>query len=115
MIATQNGICLFDPANGKCQQLFQDSKEGKKIKMVADVTFDSNGTLWIAATGEGVFSYRFDTGKLTNYRHDTADPHSISNNNVNNITQDSKGKSVVRHFGQRTGLIPPCQQRLREL
>lgn len=29
--------------------------------MVADVTFDSNGTLWIAATGEGVFSYRFDT------------------------------------------------------
>ena len=28
------------------------------------------GTLWIAATGEGVFSYRFDTGKLTNYRHE---------------------------------------------
>lgn len=26
--------------------------------MVADVTFDSEGTLWIAATGEGVFSYR---------------------------------------------------------
>ena len=22
---------------------------------------------------------------------------------------------MVRHFGQRTGLIPPCQQRLREL
>ena len=36
--------------------------------MVADVTFDSEGTIWIAATGEGVFSYRFDTCKLTNYR-----------------------------------------------
>lgn len=32
VIATQNGICLFDPANGKCQQLFQDSKEGKKSR-----------------------------------------------------------------------------------
>ena len=64
VIATQNGVCLFNPADGKCRQLFQDSKEGKKIKMVADVNFDSNGTLWIAATGEGVFSYRFDTGKL---------------------------------------------------
>ena len=70
IIATQNGVCLFDPANGQCQQLFKDSKEGKSIKMVADVTFDSEGTLWIAATGEGVFSYRFDTCKLTNYRHD---------------------------------------------
>lgn len=58
IIATQNGVCLFDPANGQCQQLFKDSKEGKSIKMVADVTFDSEGTLWIAATGEGVFSYR---------------------------------------------------------
>ena len=70
IIATQNGVCLFDPANGQCQQLFKDSKEGKSIKMVADVTFDSEGTLWIAATGEGVFSYRFNTCKLTNYRHD---------------------------------------------
>ena len=41
IIATQNGVCLFDPANGQCQQLFKDSKEGKSIKMVADVTFDS--------------------------------------------------------------------------
>ena len=108
VIATQNGICLFDPANGKCQQLFQDSKEGKKIKMVADVTFDSNGTLWIAATGEGVFSYRFDTGKLTNYRHDTADPHSISNNNVNNITQDSKGNLWFATSGSGLDLYRPA-------
>ena len=76
--------------------------------MVADVTFDSNGTLWIAATGEGVFSYRFDTGKLTNYRHDTADPHSISNNNVNNITQDSKGNLWFATSGSGLDLYRPA-------
>ena len=59
--------------------------------MVADVEVDNSGTLWIAATGEGIFSYRFDTNKLTNYRHDGTQAHSLSNNNVNNIMQDSKG------------------------
>ena len=70
IVATQNGVCLFNPQTGKCQQLFKDSKEGRKIAMVADVEVDNNGTLWIAATGEGIFSYRFDTNKLTNYRHE---------------------------------------------
>lgn len=91
VVATQRGICLFDPADGKCRRLFEDSKEGRKIKMVADVMFDRDGLLWIAATGEGVFSYDFATQKLTNYRHQPSDPHSLSNNNVNNMMQDSHG------------------------
>ena len=108
IIATQNGVCLFDPANGQCQQLFKDSKEGKSIKMVADVTFDSEGTLWIAATGEGVFSYRFDTCRLTNYRHDATNPNSLSNNNVNNITQDSKGNLWFSTSGSGLDLYRPA-------
>ena len=107
IIATQNGVCLFNPANGQCRQLFKDSKEGKSIKMVADVVFDSEGTLWIAATGEGVFSYRFDTRKLTNYRHDAANPNSLSNNNVNNITQDSKGNLWFSTSGSGLDLYRP--------
>ena len=91
IVATQNGVCLFDTNQGKCQQLFKDSKEGRRIKMVADIMFDNEGTLWIAATGEGVFSYRFDTGKLTNYSANPHDSTSISNNNINNISQDSEG------------------------
>ena len=108
IIATQNGVCLFDHANGQCQQLYKDSKEGKSIKMVADVTFDSEGTLWVAATGEGVFSYRFDTCKLTNYRHDATNPNSLSNNNVNNITQDSKGNLWFSTSGSGLDLYRPA-------
>ena len=59
--------------------------------MVASLCFDKNGTLWIAATGEGVYSYRFDSGELTNYSHNPATPNSLSNNNINNITLDSSG------------------------
>ena len=108
VIATQNGVCLFDPQNGLCKQLFKDDKEGRNIKMVADIEFDNKGTLWIAATGEGVFSYRFDSNKLTNYRHDPAKPHSLSNNNINNITQDSKGNLWFSTSGSGLDLYLPA-------
>lgn len=91
IIATQDGVCMFNPQNGKCKQLFKDTHEGRSIKMVADLFFDNKGTLWIAATGEGVFSYRFDTNKLVNYRHNREDSTSISNNNINSIAQDHAG------------------------
>ena len=91
VVATQKGVCLFSPATGSCEQLFQETKEGRGIGMVASLCIDNDGTLWVAATGEGVYSYRFDTGKLTNYPHNPANPNSLSNNNINNIMQDSNG------------------------
>lgn len=91
VIATQNGVCLFNPSSGTCRQLFKETKAGREIGMVASLCFDKEGTLWIAATGEGVFSYRFDTDKLTKYSHNPSHPSSLSNNNVNSIMQDSNG------------------------
>ncbi|MDO4162907.1 MAG: two-component regulator propeller domain-containing protein [Bacteroides sp.] len=107
IVATQNGVCMFNPTDGKCRQLFKDSEEGRSIKMVAKVTFDRNGNLWIAATGEGVFKYRFDTHKLTNYRHDPNLAGSLSNNNINNITQDSKGNLWFSTSGSGLDLYHP--------
>ncbi|MBR8704266.1 hybrid sensor histidine kinase/response regulator transcription factor [Bacteroides pyogenes] len=91
IVATQAGACLFDPVTGKARLLFQETKEGREIKMVASLCLDREGTLWVAATGKGVYTYRFDTGKLTNYAHIPSSPNSLSNNNVNSITQDSEG------------------------
>lgn len=51
VVATQNGVCLFNPATGACQQLFKETKEGRGIGMVASLYIDKDGTLWIAATG----------------------------------------------------------------
>lgn len=91
VVATQDGLCLFNPNNGKSQQLLKNFKEGKEIKMVSSLCFDRKGTLWIAATGKGVFAYRFDSNKLKVYVHDSNLPNSISNNNINDITEDSQG------------------------
>ena len=46
--------------------------------MVASLCIDNDGTLWVAATGEGVYSYRFDTGKLTNYPHNPLPIRTVS-------------------------------------
>ncbi len=88
IVATQNGVCLFSPRTGKCRQMFKDTEDGRLIKMVADLFVDYYGTLWIAATGEGVFSYDFEKDALTHYKYNPLIISSISSNNINNISQD---------------------------
>jgi len=107
IIATQNGVCLFNPQNSQCKQLFKDKKQGQYIKMVADLELDHNGTLWIAATGEGLFSYNFKSKRLINYRHKPGNLYSLSNNNVNNIMQDRKGNIWISTSGSGLDLYRP--------
>ena len=108
ILATQNGVCLFNPETGKCRQLFQDTAEGRKIKMTADVTFDAEGALWMAVTGEGVFRYQFEDKTLTNFRHDPANANSLSNNNVYNIALDSHGNLWFSTSGSGLDLFRPA-------
>ena len=102
ILATQNGVCMFDRRTGRCRRMFSDDPEGRKITMVADIHVDTNGSLWIAATGEGLYRYRFDDGTLKHYRHSASDTTSISNNNINSIMQDRNGNLWVCTSG--TGL-----------
>lgn len=89
ILATDNGVGIFDPQTGKSSLLFKDSKNRNLIKNVFDVYVDHRNTLWIAVSGEGVFAYNMETEKLVNYRHDPSNPKSISNNSINSIAQDS--------------------------
>lgn len=103
IVGTQNGVCMFDPRSGRSTQMFIDPQTGvRRVKTVADLYFDHRGTLWIAATGEGLFSYRFDTRDLRNYKHDAEDPNSLSSNNINSITQDYNNSLWISTSG--TGL-----------
>ena len=47
VVATQKGVCLFSPATGSCEQLFQETKEGRGIDMVASLCIDNDGTLCV--------------------------------------------------------------------
>lgn len=106
IVGTQNGVCLFDPQTGKCRQLFKESKEGQSIRMVAALLMDKDSTLWIAASG--VYSYRFDTGRLKRYQHHPKQPHSISSNSLNSIMQDSQGRLWFSTSGTGLDLYRPA-------
>lgn len=105
IVGTQNGVCLFDPQTGICQQLFKETKEGQSIKMISDLLLDKDSTLWIAASG--VYSYRFDTRKLKSYRHRPEQPNSISSNSVYSIMQDSQGRLWFSTSGTGLDLYRP--------
>ncbi len=91
ILATQEGVTLFDPQTGIFRRMFIDKREGRSIHMVSDLQIDREGTLWMAVAGEGVFAYRFDTDSLVNYRYHPHVPGCISNNNINSILEDSRG------------------------
>lgn len=88
ILATHAGISLFNPDDGKCQPLF--SEEASQIQFATSVCIDHRGTLWVGGNGEGVYSYRFDTRKLQNHKHNHALKKSISSNSVNRIYEDSQ-------------------------
>lgn len=87
ILGTRNGVGLFDPETGRCKRLFSG-----RIKLTPFHTYelfvDYYGTLWISSKGEGVFSYNFKTDELINYRHNSDDPNSISDDEINSIMQD---------------------------
>lgn len=89
VVATQDGVCLFSKATGKCRQLFRDREEGRIIRTVSDLEFDRNGRLWMAVMGQGVFAYDFKTDSLIHY---PCEEGGVSNTNVNTIFCDRKNR-----------------------
>lgn len=132
ILGTHDGVCIFNPQTGKSRKLFGTTKEGRWIKTVADLFIDHQGTLWIAVTGEGVFSYNFKANKLTCYEHKANDRNSISSNNINSIVEDrhhnlwfaTSGSGLDRfnyatktfeNFdSQKDGLLSDCIYEIRE-
>lgn len=88
VLATDNGVCIFDPQTGLSEPLEMDKKNRYLIKNVFDIYIDHQNILWISVIGEGVFSYNMTSKKIKNYRHSPELPHSLSNNNVNSIFED---------------------------
>ena len=90
LLATTNGIGLFDPKSGTCKLLFDDKTARNSTSSTIDLALDHEGTLWIANNNGGICSYCFDTKKLSVYKYKSANEHSISSNSINSIYEDSR-------------------------
>lgn len=87
-LATHGGVYSFSLETEKFTALFQNSFP--PIKSAVSIYVDSRETLWISGNGEGIYSYRKDTKKLENHKHNHAFENSISINNIGVIYEDSQ-------------------------
>ena len=111
-VGTHGGLDKYDPRTGKFQHYRNDANDPNSLSCnrVRIVYEDKKGTLWIGTgsvfeqeggkTDEGGLN-RFDkrTGKFTRYIYNPKDPHSLINNKVNAIFEDSKGNFWVGTAG----------------
>src|SRR5688572_23618234 len=97
-IGTNGGLDKYDPKTQK----FQNFHYGISCKRVRKIYQDTEGTIWVGTgsvwdgeggeTNEGGLN-RFDkkTGRFTSYQHNPNDPHSLINNKIQAICEDSRG------------------------
>lgn len=90
LLATHDGVCIFDPRTGKFKRMFKNGANEDNINFALRLHIDSHGVLWIAGSENGVYSYDFRAEKLTVYKHNHALKNSISSNGVNNVFEDSR-------------------------
>ncbi|MET4141082.1 ligand-binding sensor domain-containing protein/signal transduction histidine kinase [Pedobacter sp. UYP1] len=94
LIATTAGIYTynhkkddFDPVPGLPFLFFNNIRE------------DADGTIWVGTFNDGLFSFRLGNSNYKNYRNTGKDGHSLPNNTVNCIFQDSKKRLWVTTDG----------------
>lgn len=56
-----------------------------------DIMEDSNGNIWVATMGNGVFKYNQESQKIEHYTNNINVKSSLSSNSVSNITETSNG------------------------
>jgi ligand-binding sensor domain-containing protein/signal transduction histidine kinase len=80
--------------------------------MIIDITEDRAGMLWFATYGRGLYSYDPGSGRLQSYRHNSADPTSLSSDLVYRTFEDHAGNLWVG-TGDGLDLLDRSKQRFQ--
>ncbi len=106
--ATRDGrVWLFDPERQLLGYLRENgtfSSGDAFSALVYVITQDSRGNIWMGSKGRGLFRLEpAGTGspccyRMTGYRHDDADPFSLSHDNVYSVHEDPGGRIWVGTF-----------------
>jgi PAS domain S-box-containing protein len=89
-IATLNGLQLFDPNARQVVRYFPGAPPN-----MYSLCEDSEQNLWIGTYLEGLCRLNPVTGKLTRYRHDPGNPHSLSSNVISCVLASSHDPDAI--------------------
>lgn len=83
---TMEGICLYDRGNDHFIRM-------KEIKTtIINITSDTDGNVWFATWGMGLYRYNKRRREWHKYRHNPSDSTSIPNNQVNTLHSDENNR-----------------------
>jgi signal transduction histidine kinase/ligand-binding sensor domain-containing protein/DNA-binding response OmpR family regulator len=85
---------------GNGWHIFIENKKNKRFELqpqfgsnfVYDIVEDSEGLIWVATIGNGVYRHNPETNETLHFLHDNNDTSSLSSNSVSSIFVDSSGK-----------------------
>lgn len=86
-VGTSWGLCRY---NARDDNFSTITTIGSMISIV-DILEDLYDNLWIATTNNGVFRYDMRNDHWKQYRHESSDPATITNNSVVTLFEDQKG------------------------
>src|SRR5690606_25146695 len=76
---------------GKSKKLFTNL-QSYEMKFIRDILLDNQGRLWVAATGDGIYMYDFETDSLEKYSYKSGKSNSLLSSKIYSIYLDSKDR-----------------------
>ncbi|HYO83375.1 MAG TPA: two-component regulator propeller domain-containing protein [Bryobacteraceae bacterium] len=110
-IGTDQFLDRFDPRTETFRHYRLDDPAAKGLATTVNhISQDSLGMLWLS-TRNGLFRLNPESGDLTSYRHEPADPSSIGDNDVKTTGEDRSGafwvgtSQTLDEFDRATGKV----------
>ncbi len=93
------GVCVVDqtslysaPSRIKLKVLNDSLRHSLNKKLnVMDIIEDRNSTIWIATNGDGLFNYSLKNRKSQHFTHETSNPNSLGENELQSLYVDQSG------------------------
>lgn len=85
---TNDGLNRYD---GKEFKIYRSSADELTSIIIHDIVEDHNKNLWIATIDEGINKLDLQTGKIEQYREQSAEGNSLINNEINSLVCDKEG------------------------
>lgn len=104
LLATHNGVGLFNPETGECSKLLDDSRLNNR--QIIDMLLDKHNNLWYSYP-LGLVKYNLETKKQNEYFAPTTSDRVIGSNLINVLFEDKKGNIWAGSSGDGIFLYHP--------